>query len=242
MIHMKKNRLIIVLFFFSFSLLAQVETKKKKFTTQITNPFEKENISTTPESSTSLPSLEYKSVLNEDKSYLKKYSTLNKKEQSKSILEENKKFVNRGDEIRDNLNKKLHDKPIEESFKSNQFLGQFSTKSKYIKIVCRDHEYPDGDRVRILVNDGVLVPDIVLESASKEFYLDLASGFNKIEFLALNQGTSGPNTAAFSVYDDKGNLITKNEWNLTTGVMAKIVVLQDKEDGTVTKTVEEKKE
>ncbi|NJM79796.1 MAG: hypothetical protein HC854_09585 [Flavobacterium sp.] len=81
--------------------------------------------------------------------------------------------------------------------------------------------------MRILVNDEILIPDITLESTSKEFYLDLSKGFNKIEFLALNQGTSGPNTAAFRVYDDKGNIITSNEWNLTTGVKAKIVVVQD---------------
>jgi hypothetical protein len=46
---------------------------------------------------------------------------------------------------------------------------------------------------------------------------------------ALNQGTSGPNTAAFSVYDDSGNLITSNEWNLTTGIKATIVVVKEEE-------------
>lgn len=230
----KKERLVIVVLLFSISLFSQVDKKKRTFDIQLKNPFETEKSNT----SSSLPSLEYKSVLNEDNSYLKRYSILNKKTDSKSILENDKKFINPGDEIRDNLNKKHHDKPIDESFKSNQFLGQFSTKAKYIKIVCRDHEYPDGDRVRILVNDAILIPDVLLESASKEFYLDLSKGFNKIEFLALNQGTSGPNTAAFSVYDDKGVLITKNEWNLTTGVLAKIVVVKD-ENGA---SEEEKKE
>jgi hypothetical protein len=32
--------------------------------------------------------------------------------------------------------------------------------------------------------------------------------FNKIDFEALNQGSSGPNTAEFKVYDDKGSLIS----------------------------------
>ncbi len=218
----------------SITLFGQVDKKKQAVNLQLKNPFESK---TPPPSSSSLPSLEFKSVLDKDENYLKKYSTLNKTKESKSILEENNDFINPGDEIRDNLNKKLFDKPIDESFKSNQFLGQFSTKSKYIKITCRDHEYPDGDRVRILVNDEILIPDITLESGSKEFYLDLSKGFNKIEFLALNQGTSGPNTAAFRVYDDKGNIITNNEWNLTTGVKAKIVVVQDD-----TPIIEEEKE
>ncbi|VXB71086.1 conserved exported hypothetical protein [Flavobacterium sp. 9AF] len=218
------KKLLIVLILFSISLSAQIDKKKQVFNLQLSNPFES---NTSTNSSSSLPSLQYKSVLDKDDNYLKKYSVLNNTSTSKSILEDNKDFKNPGDELKDNLNKKLHDKPIDESFKSNQFLGQFSTKAKYIKIVCRDHEYPDGDRVRILVNDVVFIPEILLEAASKEYYLDLSKGFNKIEFLALNQGSSGPNTAAFRVYDDKGNLITSNEWNLTTGVLAKIVVVQD---------------
>ncbi|WP_445457491.1 hypothetical protein [Flavobacterium sp. HNIBRBA15423] len=216
------RKLVLLFVLFSVSLFSQVDKKKQAFNLQLSNPFES-NTST----SSSLPSLQYKSVLDKEDNYLKKYSILNKTSPSKSILEENKDFKNPGEEIKDNLNKKLYDKPIDESFKSNQFLGQFSTKAKYIKITCRDHEYPDGDRVRILVNDVVFIPEILLESGSKEYYLDLSKGFNKIEFLALNQGTSGPNTAAFRVYDDKGGLITSNEWNLTTGVLAKIVVVQD---------------
>lgn len=87
-----------------------------------------------------------------------------------------------------------------------------------------------GDRVKILVNDRVVIPEILLESASKEYYIDLSDGFNKVEFEALNQGSSGPNTAAFRVYDDKGSIITSNEWNLTTGVKAKIIVVKQNEN------------
>jgi hypothetical protein len=47
--------------------------------------------------------------------------------------------------------------------------------------------------------------------------------------VALNQGTSGPNTAAFSVFDDSGRLITSNEWNLTTGIKASIVVIKEEQ-------------
>ncbi len=178
--------------------------------------------------SSDLPSIDFKSTLdNKDDNYLKKYSILNKKQPVKSILENENDFKNPGDEIKDKLNKKLADKSIDDSFRSDQFLGEFDVKSKYLKIVCRDHEYPDGDRVKILVNDKVIISEILLESASKEYYLDLSNGFNKVEFEALNQGTSGPNTAAFRVYDDKGNIITSNEWNLTTGVKAKIIVVNE---------------
>jgi hypothetical protein len=81
-------------------------------------------------------------------------------------------------------------------------------------------------RVRVLVNDKIVINSILLQSAATEYYLDIAEGFNKIDFLALNQGESGPNTAAFTVYDENGVLITSNEWNLLTGVKATIIVFK----------------
>jgi len=119
------------------------------------------------------------------------------------------------------------DGEIEEKFKSDSFLGEFTTGSKTIKIACRDHEFPDGDMVRIWVNDVVVVNQITLEVDYKEIFLELKPGFNKIEFEALNQGESGPNTAQFTVVDDKGEIVTSNKWNLTTGVKAKIIVVKE---------------
>lgn len=225
---MKKTILISFFLIYSMSTYAQFDKKntplrlelKSKTTTDIPDNF-----------SNDLPSLDFKSSINnKDDNYLKKYSILNKKQPVKSVLETENNFKNPGDEVKDKLNKAIADKPIEDSFKSDQFLGQFDSKSKYLKIVCRDHEYPDGDRVKILVNDRVVISNILLESASKEYYIELSDGFNKIEFEALNQGSSGPNTAAFRVYDDKGSIVTSNEWNLTTGVKAKIIVVKQEEN------------
>ena len=70
--------------------------------------------------------------------------------------------------------------------------------------------------------------NITLDTDYKEVLLDLNEGINKIEIEALNQGDSGPNTAQFTIVDEKGKLITNNKWNLTTGVKAKIVILKDK--------------
>jgi hypothetical protein len=225
---MKKTILISFFLIYSMSTYAQFDKKntplrlelKSKTTADIPDNF-----------STDLPSLDFKSSINnKDDNYLKKYSILNKKQPVKSVLETENNFKNPGDEVKDKLNKAIADKPIEDSFKSDQFLGQFDSKSKYLKIVCRDHEYPDGDRVKILVNDRVVISNILLESTSKEYYIELSEGFNKIEFEALNQGSSGPNTAAFRVYDDKGIIVTSNEWNLTTGVKAKIIVVKQEEN------------
>ncbi len=169
----------------------------------------------------------FKSVLDKDDSYLKRYSILKKDNGQESVLVEKTKFKNPGEYLKNKLNNR--DKAIQPEYRSNQFLGEFKSKTKYVKIICRDHEYPDGDRVKLLLNDKTVITEILLEATVKEYYIDITNGFNKLDFEALNQGTSGPNTAAFSVYDDSGNLITSNEWNLTTGIKATIVVVREED-------------
>ena len=110
----------------------------------------------------------------------------------------------------------------------DQDLGSFRTDSKSVNIICRDYQYPDGDRVTILVNDIPVVYNIVLQQNYQKFNIPLEVGINKIAFKALNQGTSGPNTAAFKVYNDAGMLLSSNEWNLATGAKATIVIAKDK--------------
>lgn len=110
----------------------------------------------------------------------------------------------------------------------DQDLGSFRTDSKSVNIICRDYQYPDGDRVTILVNDIPVVYNIVLQQNYQKFNIPLEVGINKIAFKALNQGTSGPNTAAFKVYNDAGMLLSSNEWNLATGAQATIVIAKDK--------------
>ena len=68
---------------------------------------------------------------------------------------------------------------------------------------------------------------MLLEQRFKRLNVDLLSGFNKIEFIALNQGESGPNTAEIRVYDDQGGLIMANQWNLATGTKATLIVVKE---------------
>ena len=112
--------------------------------------------------------------------------------------------------------------------KIDQDLGSFRTNSASVNIICRDFQYPDGDRVTILVNDIPVIVNIVLQQRYQKFNIPLEVGMNKIAFKALNQGTSGPNTAAFKVYNDAGMLLSSNEWNLATGAKATLVIAKDK--------------
>ena len=107
------------------------------------------------------------------------------------------------------------------------YLGDFNVKGNYVSIECRDFGEVDGDRVRIEVNGVVVKANLFLYSHFKGVVVDLKPGFNQINFIALNQGESGPNTAEFKVYNDKGIVVHHNQWNLATGVKASVIVVRD---------------
>ncbi len=109
----------------------------------------------------------------------------------------------------------------------DMYLGDVKTSSEFVGIVCRDHEYVDGDRIKVYVNDVVVEHNILLTGAFKGININLESGFNRIDFEALNQGTSGPNTAQVDVYDDKGVRIHSKKWLLSTGSKASLIVVKD---------------
>lgn len=111
----------------------------------------------------------------------------------------------------------------------DQYLGDVKTGAKFIGIVCRDHEYVDGDRVKIYLNGEVVEPNILLSSSYKGINIDLTKGFNRIDFEALNQGSSGPNTAQVIITDDMGKIIHNNKWNLSTGSKASMIVVKEEE-------------
>ncbi|MEC4048876.1 hypothetical protein OX284_005520 [Flavobacterium sp. SUN046] len=206
--------------------MAQFESPRK--TIKI-SPMKSDNGPTNkvPSAPASAPIIKYESTINKENNPFKGISILPKKENDKSVFYK-EPIRNPSEIFTDKMNHKKGDGEILEKYKSDSFLGQFTVGTRIIKIACRDHEFPDGDRVRIWLNDEVAVMNITLDTDYKEVLLDLNEGINKIEIEALNQGDSGPNTAQFTIVDEKGRLITNNKWNLTTGVKAKIVILKDK--------------
>lgn len=118
------------------------------------------------------------------------------------------------------------DKEASEEFRRDQYLGDFITTGVFVELYCRDHEYIDGDRVKISVNGIVISNNTLLGGVYKPIMVRLDSGLNNIEFEALNQGTSGPNTAELRVYDDQGREVIRKEWNLLTGSKANLVVVK----------------
>ena len=154
------------------------------------------------------------------------YFSLKKKEKSSTVkrLDKKENFLNPGDIYLKKLNREKDKKPND--YNKGAYLGDVSTGSSYVNILCRDFEYVDGDRVRISVNDSIVIYNLYLESTFSGFKLPLSKGFNKIDFTALNQGSSGPNTAELRVFDDSNSLISSNQWNLSTGAKATFIVVK----------------
>ncbi|MDT0641788.1 hypothetical protein RM553_02985 [Zunongwangia sp. F363] len=119
------------------------------------------------------------------------------------------------------------DKEAKAEYKNDQYLGDFKTGGKFVELYCRDHEYVDGDKVRISVNGTVVEPSISLGAGYHPILITLVSGMNNIEFEALNQGSSGPNTAELRVFDENGEPLARKEWNLLTGAKASLIVVKN---------------
>lgn len=155
------------------------------------------------------------------------YFSITKKSESKkksNLMYNDETFLNPGDIYLKKLRKEKDKNPND--YSKGSYLGDVSTISEYVNILCRDFEYVDGDRVRILVNDSIVIYNLYLDNSFAGFKLPLNKGFNKIDFTALNQGESGPNTAELRVFDDNQKLISSNQWNLSTGATATFIVVR----------------
>ena len=112
-------------------------------------------------------------------------------------------------------------------FDRDYYLGDIKTTSKYIRILCRDHEYEDGDRIKLILNKAIVHPNITLRNSAYIIEVELKVGLNTIEFYALNEGSSSPNTAQLKVYNENDSIIGSGEWLLTTGYKASLIVLRE---------------
>ena len=71
---------------------------------------------------------------------------------------------------------------------------------------------------------------ILLKCIGVRFYsidIDLKEGFNTVNFIALNEGESSPNTAQVKVVDETGKVIASNNWLIRTGYKATLIILRE---------------
>ena len=187
-----KKTIIFIFFLLSIFSYSQVENQNRKIDIA------------PPKTKTVLPNV---TLLNPNAFTIKKEK---KNDLPKGMMNQNNEyFLNPGDAYVKKLNKEKEKNP--NNYLGDAYLGDIATVSDAANIVCRDFEYVDGDRVRIMVNDEVVVQNLTLDSSFRGINLKLGEGFNKIDFIALNQGDSGPNTAELRIYDDNKKLISSNQ-------------------------------
>ena len=202
-----KKTIIIIFFLLSTVSYSQIENQNRKIDIA------------PPKTKTVLPNV---TLLNPNAFTIKKEE---RKDLPKGMMNNNKEyFLNPGDAYVKKLNKEKEKNP--NNYLGDAYLGDVATVSDAANIVCRDFEYVDGDRVRIMVNDEIVVQNLTLDSSFRGINLKLGEGFNKIDFIALNQGDSGPNTAELRIYDDNKKLISSNQWNLATGAKATLIIVK----------------
>ena len=208
---------LIPLFFSVFSLSAQTfEFKPQEFETE----GNKEYLLLPKEDPSDLPDYLKKDFLNNTPDPNNKNEYFDR---PKIQMDEQETFVDPGKYYLNKLRSPEKEKNPND-FKVDQYLGDFKSNAPYVQVIFRDHEAADGDRVKILFNDRVVEANVLLQERFKRLRVDLISGFNKIDFVALNQGESGPNTAEIRVYDNEGMLLMANQWNLATGTKATLIV------------------
>lgn len=113
-------------------------------------------------------------------------------------------------------------------FKRNQKLADIRTKSKFLILKFRDYANVDGDVIRLIVNDEVLLEKVNLVGSFAEVKIQMPDfGFYKIDFLALNMGVYAPNTAQLRIVDDRFETIVNDKWAIHTGFKATVVVIKE---------------
>ena len=214
---MKKNNFFLILFLLNslFVFTQEISVKIVEIKSLDTNTINK--------SSFSLKKIETRGLTNKKKNNFFNYNLdfdISKKENVIDITNTTD-LVTPTWEIKQKFNEGGQNKS---KFKADYYLGDIETKSEYIIIKCRDHEYVDGDRIKLMLNNSIIHPNISLTSTFYVIDIDLDDGYNNIDFIALNEGDSSPNTAQLVVLDENGVQLSNKKWLISTGYKAKLVV------------------
>jgi hypothetical protein len=202
----------------SFKGFAQFELPKKTISiAPISNP--KGAVSPTSSKAITYPSIfDKKDKLGESVSLLKKTP-----EDEKSIFEK-EQFDSPAKVYTDKMNKQITDGKIYDYYKKDYQLATYKCSTAIAKFTLKDYGDPDGDVVRIWLNDEIVIDAITLEAGYREIQLKLRNGQNLLVIEALNEGMVSPNTAQFSIFNDKGEMIGNNLSGLLTNVKATIII------------------
>lgn len=134
-------------------------------------------------------------------------------------------FANPNDQYTKRLQSKMNEvAPVREK----QALGTVRTKKQRVIVRYRDSQEVDGDQVQVSHNGNRIINRATLGGNYGGFELRLESGYNYIDFKVLDEGSSGPNTAAYEVVDLDGNVLLSSLWDLSLSDVASLVIIWER--------------
>jgi archaellum component FlaF (FlaF/FlaG flagellin family) len=104
-------------------------------------------------------------------------------------------------------------------------LTDVTVNARHISITLTDDgSLVDGDRVDVFLNGAKVIDNHTLVgSAGTVFSLDLLSGSNELRVMALNEGTSSPNTAQLRLSDVTVGAAVQS-WRLLAGESGSLLI------------------
>lgn len=128
-------------------------------------------------------------------------------------------------EVKDKISlKRSIDTLTMSTVKATENLNIF-VKNREATLVIYDAGKVDDDRVQITINGAVILNDYSILQEKKRIPVTLVNGTSKIEVLAINEGTSAPNTVKVEILDGD-NLITTRT-SLKTGQKASLTLIKE---------------
>ena len=176
------------------------------------------------DSPTSSKSISYPSIFDKKDKLGESVSLLKKKPEEEKSIFEKEQFASPAKEYTDKMNKQITDGKIYDYYKKDYLLATYKCSTTIAKFALKDFGEPDGDVVRIWLNDEIVINAITLENGYREIQLNLRNGQNLLVIEALNEGMVSPNTAQFSIFNDKGEIIGNNLSGLLNNVKATIII------------------
>ena len=168
--------------------------------------------------------MKYPSIFDKKDKLLQNFSLLDKKPEAEKSIMDKEQFASPSKDYTASMNKKVSEGDLVDFYKKDYLLATYKCSTATARFAVRDYGEPDGDNIRIWLNDVLIIPSIYLDSAYKELKLNLREGQNILIIEAINEGFVSPNTAQFTIFNDKGDVIGNNVSGLLTRVKATILI------------------
>ncbi len=138
------------------------------------------------------------------------------------------KKIMRSKRIDDNIKNKINPIKLLDTLNMNilrkeQILSVF-TSSKKVDLIIFDGGKEDGDKIKIIINDKVILDNFEIKNKEKIIPIFINEDKIRVKIVALNNGTISPNTMSVKIRDEEREIDVLS--NLKKGESAQIDILK----------------